>query len=251
MAQEIIYDCRWSDRVDEKFVEDFVATENEVFNNGYTKELFNRKYVDNIYGKSVVEVVYIDGKPEAARGLWRNDIDGRESYQPGDTCVTEACRGKGVFTEMTKRSIEMLPKDALIYNFPNQNSYPGYMKMGWHLVKEYGFALFNKKKYFEEHPMKIDNQYADWWLPLDDGMMYINKGNDYFLVRKMSKPLCYKILTCAEKEIAEKLPKASFGVFFYRSEQKNFYNSKLGLPLRVVSKDENIKYIPIWKIDVL
>lgn len=251
MSTEIIYDCRWSDGVDEKFIEDFVATENEVFKNGYTKELFNKKYIDNIYGNSVVEVVYIDGVPSAARGLWRNDIDGKESYQPGDTCVTEACRGKGVFTEMTKRSIAMLPEDALIYNFPNQNSYPGYMKMGWHLVKEYGFALFNKKKYFEEHPVKMDKQYADWWLPADDGLMYMNKGNDYFLARKMGKPLCYRVVACVEKETAEKFPKADFGVFFYRSERKSFYNSKLGLPIHVVSKDENIKYIPVWKIDVL
>lgn len=251
MSAEILYDCRWSIQVDEKFINDFITVENEVFQNGYTKELFNRKYLDNIYGKSVVEVVYIDGVPSAARGLWRNDINGRESYQPGDTCVTEACRGKGVFTEMTKRSIAMLPEDALIYNFPNQNSFPGYMKMGWNLVKEYGFALFSKKQYFAEHPDKMEKIYAQWWLPANDGLMYTKKGNDYFLVRKMSKPFCYRVVTCVDKEVAEKMPKASLGLFFYRSTRKTFYNSKMGLPLHVVSKDDNINYIPVWKIDVL
>ncbi|MBR5246896.1 MAG: GNAT family N-acetyltransferase [Clostridia bacterium] len=251
MSTEIIYDCRWSDEVDEKFIEDFIVVENEVFKNGYTKGLFKKKYIDNIYGKSVVEVVYIDDVPSAARGLWRNDIDGRESYQPGDTCVTEACRGKGVFTEMTKRSVAMLPEDALVYNFPNQNSYPGYMKMGWHLVKKYDFAIFNKKNYFEEHPVKMDKQYAEWWVPTDNGLMYVKKGNDFFLVRKMSKPLCYRVVACVEREFAEIFQKAPFGIFFYRSEKKNFYNSKLGLPIHVVSKDENIEYIPIWKIDAL
>ena len=135
---EIIYDCRWSDDVDEKFIEDFIATENAVFNNNYTKEQFQKKYIDNIFGKSIVEVVYLDGAPVAARGLWRNDVNGKKAYQPGDTCVTDACRGKGIFTVMTKKSIEMTDEDDLIYNFPNQNSYPGYMKMGWKLVGEYG-----------------------------------------------------------------------------------------------------------------
>ena len=127
---EIVYDCRWSDEVDEKFIKDFIDTENEVFKSDYTEALFRKKYINNIYGKSVVEVVYIDGIPSAARGLWRNDIDGKEAYQPGDTCVTEACRGKGVFTEMTKRSIAMLPEDAIIYNFPNQK----WLKNGQWLV---------------------------------------------------------------------------------------------------------------------
>lgn len=251
MNNEIIYDCRWSNKVDEKFIEDFIAVEDNVFKNNYSKELFTQKYINNIYGESVVEVVYIDGIPSAARGLWRNDIEGKEAYQPGDTCVTEACRGKGVFTEMTKRSIALLPENALIYNFPNQNSFPGYMKMGWHLVKEYGFALFNKKKYFKEHPVKMDEVYAKWWLPTTIGLLYFKNGNDYFLVRKMNKPFCYKLVAQVDEEVAKQFPKKSMGVVFYRSEEKNFYNAKLGLPIHVVSKSNDINYIPVWKIDAL
>ena len=248
---EIIYDCRWSDEVDEKFIKDFIDTENEVFKNNYTKGLFERKYISNIYGKSVVEVVYIDGKASAARGLWRNDIDGKEAYQPGDTCVTEACRGKGVFTEMTKRSIDMLPEGVIVYNFPNQNSFPGYIKMGWKIVKEYGFSVFTSaKSYLKEHPVKMDKTYADWWLDHEDSGLYSFKsGNEYFLVRPLRK-FCYRVCANVEKETAERFPSKPFGVCFYRSEKKTFYNKKLGLPIRVVSKND-IGYIPVWKIDVL
>ena len=248
---DILYDCRWSDAVDDKFISDFVATENAVFKGNYTKELFNKKYVNNIYGKSVVEVVYLDGEPVAARGLWRNDIDGNEAYQPGDTCVTEVCRGKGIFTEMTKRSVAMLPDEAMIYNFPNQNSFPGYMKMGWKLVGEYRFALFSPKQYFKEHPDKMDKKYAEWWLPASREILYFVSGGEYFLVRPLGKPMCYKVIACVEEEIAKKYSKAPFGFKFYRSKKKTFYNSKLGATMHVVSKNDDVTYIPIWKIDAI
>lgn len=247
---EIFYDCRWSDGVDEKFIEDFIVTQRAVFKNDYSKELFIKKYVNNIYGKSVVEVVYLDGEPVAARGLWRNDIYGKPSYQPGDTCVTEICRGKGIFTEMTKRSLALLSKDDIIYNFPNQNSFPGYMKMGWKLVNEYGFVIFfGAKKYLKEHPIKMDKQYADWWLENNTGFLSMERGGEFFLLRPM-RPFCYKVCACVDREVAERYPKMKFGICFYRSTQKTFYNKKLGLPLHVVSK-QDIDYIPIWKIDVI
>lgn len=247
---EIIYDCRWSNEIDEKFIQDFITTENAVFGGNYTKELFAKKYIDNIYGNSVVEVVYIDGEPVAARGLWRNDIYDKPSYQPGDTCVTEICRGKGIFTEMTKKSLEMLEANDIVYNFPNQNSYPGYMKMGWNLVKEYGMAIFTgEKAYLKEHPVKMDKQYADWWIDQTSGLYSFKCGNEYFLVRPLRK-FCYKICACVEKEIAEQFPQKPFGICFYRSEKKTFYNKKMGLPLHVVSK-QILDYVPIWKIDAI
>lgn len=247
---EIFYDCRWSDGVDKKFIEDFIATQRAVFKNDYSKELFEKKYINNIYGKSVVEVVYLDSQPVAARGLWRNDIYGKPAYQPGDTCVTEICRGKGIFTEMTKRSIELLSEDDIIYNFPNQNSFPGYMKMGWKLVNEYGFAIFTTASgYLKEHPVKMDKRYADWWINDKAGFYSMKKGNEYFLVRPI-RQFCYKVCACVEKSVAERFPKKQMGICFYRSTQKTFYNKKLGLPLHVVSK-QDINYIPIWKIDVI
>lgn len=247
---EIIYDCRWSDSVDNKFIKDFITTENAVFNCNYTEKQFKQKYIDNIYGKSVVEVVYIDGEPVAARGLWRNDINGVAAYQPGDTCVNEVCRGKGIFTEMTKRSIAMLSPDDLIYNFPNQNSFPGYMKMGWKLVGEYGMVLFTgAHNYLKEHPVKMDKEYADWWLEGKEGLLSYKFKNEYFLVRPI-RNFCYRIVACVPKEVAERYNRVSFGFYFYRSSKKTFYNKKLGLPLHVVSKG-NIDYVPLWKIDVI
>ncbi len=251
MSENIIYDCRWSNEVDEKFTNDFTTTVSRIFKTNYTTDFFKKKYINNIYGQSVLVVVYIDDKPEGARGLWRNDIYNKESYQPGDTCVSEACRGKGIFSEMTKRSVAMLPQDAIIYNFPNDNSFPGYMKMGWNLVNDYGFVLFSKRAFAKEHPESMDQEYADWWLQDAQEILHCKKGNAYFLAKKLNKPFCYEVFAKTTKQVAERFPIVRAGLYFFRSPKKTFYNKHMGLPLHVVCKNKDIQNIPLWKIDAL
>lgn len=252
MEDNIIYDCRFSGEVDDKFINDFISVEREVFKNNYSKELFIKKYINNPFGESVVAVVYLNGKPVAARGLWRNDINSQPAYQPADTCVSGACRGRGIFTQMTECSIKMLNSNDVVYNFPNQNSYPGYIKMGWKLMGEYGFELFTgNNKYKKEHPVKMDKAYADWWINPKDSLYYFKCGDEYYLVRKMAKRFCFKICAAVPREIALQFSKKPFGFCFYRSKRHTFYNKSIGMPLHVVSKSNKDEYIPLWKIDVL
>lgn len=246
----IIYDCRWSKDLDEKFISDFCQVEQEVFHNDYSKEYFNHKFTNNIYGPSVLVVVYIDDAPSAARALWRNDIEGREAYQPGDTCVLEVCRGKGVFTEMTMRSIAMLPESAIIYNFPNHNSFPGYMKMGWQLLHDYRIKLFlTVDGYLKEHPIKMDDYYARWWV-VGQNLLYTKKSGHYFLLQKDHRPFCYHVFSEVSRDIALSFPKFRIGFVFYKTETKTFYNSYF-LPTHLVCRNTDVSYIPTWKIDAL
>lgn len=245
---ELVYDCRWSTSVDDKFISDFCAVERAVFHNSYSKNYFKKKFQDNIYGPSVLEVVYIDGVPSAARALWRNDISGNEAYQPGDTCVLDSCRGKGVFVEMTKRAVAMLPDAPFIYNFPNPSSYPGYIKMGWSLMQEYGIRLFSIKRYFSEHPVKMDSEYANWWIVGRKKLSYIKRKGYFFLVKSDRRPLFKHVVACVDEEIAKCFPKSGWGVFFYSSKKHTFYNSRF-LKKRVVCRNSRLDYIPTWKID--
>lgn len=247
---EIVYDCRWSADLDEKFKEDFCQVERAVFHNDYSEDYLKKKFLDNIYGPSVLEVVYIDGVPSAARALWRNDIEGKEAYQPGDTCVMDNCRGKGVFTEMTKRSIALLSKDAIIYNFPNHQSFPGYLKMGWTLLHEYGIRLFTTQRYFSEHPVKMDKEYAKWWVVGNVNLSYIKREGFYFLVRPDRRPLFKHVIACVDEEVAKSFPKATWGIVFYKSDKNTFYNRHF-MKSHVVSRNPEMKYIPTWKIDAL
>lgn len=250
MSQNLIYDCRWSDKADDKFIDDYNLVQNTVFQNGYNKELFKKKFLENIYGPSIIIVVYSNERPIAARAFWRNDIDGIEAYQPGDVCVLEECRGKGVFTEMTKKAFAMLPEDAITYTFPNSNSFPAHLKMGNKLVASYYPCLFTHKRYQKEHTLKLDKDYADWWFSGSDRIKYIKRNGCYYLVIDYGLPFMYIVLAEVEKETAKKFPKSCMGIYFYRSTKTSFYN-KNKRPLYIVCKENNISYIPTWKVDSL
>lgn len=249
MKSEIIYDCRWSDALDEQFIADYLYIQNEVFGCG-TREEFRRQFEDNIFGRSVIEVVYIDCKPAAARAIWRNDVCGHEAYQPGSTCVLEACRGKGVFKEMTMRAINMLPTDAVVYNFPNPNSFPGYIKMGWTLLHDYNIRLLTSyESYKKEHPIIMDKAYAEWWV-MGRNLYYTKCFGHYFLMHKDHRPLCYRILAEVEKDVAERFPHIRCGLFFYKSECTTWYN-RWFVRAHVVTLNPELGYVPTWKIDAI
>lgn len=246
----IIYDCRWSDKADDKFIDDYNQVQNAVFQNGYNKELFKKKYLENIYGSSIIIVVYGNDKPIAARAFWRNDIDGTEAYQPGDVCVLEECRGRGVFTEMTKRAFAMLGNNSIIYTYPNSNSFPAHLKMGNKLIASYYPRLFSHKRYQKEHTLKLDKEYTEWWFSANDRIKHIKRNGCYYLVIGYGLPYMYIVLAEVEKETAKKFSKSCMGIYFYRSTKASFYN-KNKRPLHIVCKDENITYIPTWKVDSL
>lgn len=248
--ENIVYDIRWSHQLDDRFINDYRHVCSTVFKINFTRQHFDRKFIKNIYGPSVLVVVYIDDVPSAARTLWRNDICGNEAYQPGDTCVMENCRGKGVFSIMTKKSIELLPKNAIIYNFPNPNSFPGYIKMGWKLVHNYGMCLLGSyNKYAQEHPVKMVKEYAQWWIS-GRNLSYTKREGHYFLLQKDRRPLCYRVLAEVDKEIAVLYPHVVFGFFFYKSTKITWYSKHFAVS-HVVSRSSYLGYIPTWKIDAV
>lgn len=247
----ILYDCRWSDDVDTRFIKDFIKVEREVFGE-YSEDNFTKKYRQNIYGPSIVCIVYIEGIPSAARALWRNDLDGREAYQPVETCVLAQCRGKGVFSEMTKRAISMISSEAVIYNFPNHNSFPGYLKLGWKSVREYRMVLLTSlRDYKQLHPRKMDKQYADWWLEGRTDLRQIKRFGTYFLVKKYPRPGCWKVLSEVDESIAKQFPRLKRpALIFYSGLKSTFYNKRFATAHVVAKVDREIS-IPVWKMDVI
>jgi hypothetical protein len=244
--------CKYSTEADDKFISDFISVQNAVFG-GYTLKHFNHKFRENIYGPSVLAVVYNDsGNPIAARALWRNDIDGRECYQPGDTCVLKEARGKGVFSQMTIQAIKLLPPESVIYNFPNQNSYPGYKKLGWDDRASYHLVLLtDNRAYSKEHPTQIDERYFDWWVKPAPGIHHIHKGAKYYLVKAGPRRFCYTVIGEVSEDLAKQMPKLRVpALIFYKSCRVTFYNKRFATSY-VVSKDSDISYVPTWKIDAL
>lgn len=247
--ENLRYDIRWSDSLDEKFITDYLQLQNEVFHCG-SRDRFDVQFINNIYGNSILVVVYLDDEPVAARALWRNDINGQESYQPGSTCVKAVCRGKGIFTEMTKKAVSELPAGVIIYNYPNYNSFPGYMKMGWHVAGKYKSRLYTSYKAFrKEHPASIDNEYVKWWLKGTE-LRYKKIRGRYFLVQKDRRVFCYHILGETDEQSALLFPKLKLGLIFYKSQKETWYNKSLGASC-VVTRNSDIDLIPTWKIDAV
>ena len=246
------YKCEWSSNVDNRMIDDFIRVKNTVFGLHEKRNDFKLKYLDNIYGDSVIVVVYDKKNPVAARALWRNDLEKRKAYQPCDTCVIQKYRGKKIFTHMTKKSTEKIDKDAIIYNFPNDKSIEGYLKMGWSIIATYRLRLFKSNTlYQKEHPRNINNNYLRWWLMQNRKNFYtVKKNNTYYLVKHL-KWIFYLIIGSIEAENQCLFQKASLSILLYSSKKETFYNKNRFKLNIIIKKDylDSTMYIPPYKRD--
>ena len=122
----------WSDVITPSEIEDFRYVVNTVFGPFCTMEYFRRKYIDNIYGPSLIYIVYSDGKPVGSFALWRNDIGGVKAYTSAETSVLPSCHVPGAFGAIIRaKSIFAKENDAVVFAFPNKNSFLGVERMGW------------------------------------------------------------------------------------------------------------------------
>lgn len=245
-SNEVIYVLRWSDQIDKRFLEDFLYVENAVFG-GFSKKLFENKYLNNIYGPSLITVAYLNGKPVAADSMIRNDFNGI-AYQSADTCVLEDCRGKGVFTQMKKREIEIIGENTTIFGFPNGNSFPGFVKMGWVIqCKLYPTPFLFPYLYDKENPILIDVEYAKWLNNASHKYYYIKIGKKYYLVLQGRKH--YQMIGRIEPEAALLFERKKYpGLIRCQSLKKRFFHGN-GYYGSIITYGKTPFVIPYWKCD--
>ena len=98
---------------------------------------FKWKHRNNPFGASPGYVAFIDEKLIGARFFLRWEFILNEqcihALRPVDTVTHPEARGKGVFKKLTLHGLAALSpdKEVFIFNTPNGNSLPGYLKMGW------------------------------------------------------------------------------------------------------------------------
>jgi GNAT superfamily N-acetyltransferase len=102
-------------------------------------EFFRWKHLENPFGRSFMIVAEHDRQIIGFRALmrWRFRIGERtiEAVRPVDTVTHPDHRGRGVFSMLTRTALDSLQGQVdLVFNTPNSNSLPGYLKMGWHVV---------------------------------------------------------------------------------------------------------------------
>ncbi|MFC6836198.1 GNAT family N-acetyltransferase [Halomarina ordinaria] len=113
-----------------------------VFGARKSREWFAWKYEDNPYADHVpIYVAQRDGEVVGARSFFGLELRaGERTYttlEPCDTMVHPDHRRRGLFTRMTERAIERYADDGLdlFFDFPNEQSLPGNLKLGWRVVE--------------------------------------------------------------------------------------------------------------------
>jgi len=105
------------------------------------------KHVLNPFGKSIVFVAETDNKIVGVRAFmqwqWQKSNNKFTAWRAVDTATHPDYQRRGIFKQLTLRALKEAEKypDSFIFNTPNQNSKPGYLKLGWKPVNKIPVTL--------------------------------------------------------------------------------------------------------------
>lgn len=105
-----------------------------------SEEIWNYKHVNNPFGESLVLVAEENNKIIGLRAFmrwqWTCNTKIYNTFRAVDTATHPQHQGKGVFKKLTLKAVELAKKegDHFVFNTPNDQSRPGYLKMGWEVV---------------------------------------------------------------------------------------------------------------------
>lgn len=105
-----------------------------------TEEFWAWKHQKSPFGRSVGVVATHEGRVVSVRPLMKWDFNGDSNtfhaLRAVDTATHPEWRGRGLFRILTEKSIKKAGDEGFcfIFNSPNENSLPGYLKMGWQHV---------------------------------------------------------------------------------------------------------------------
>lgn len=98
---------------------------------------FAWKHEENPFGASPAWVAVSDGRVVGLRTFmrWEFDRGGHHvrAVRAVDTATHPDYQGRGIFSRLTRSALEHLRAEgvAFVFNTPNSQSLPGYLKMGW------------------------------------------------------------------------------------------------------------------------
>ena len=102
-----------------------------------SERLWRWKHEDNPFGESFVLVAEEDGMLIGLRAFmqwqWRRNNEVFKAVRAVDTGTHKNHQGKGIFKKLTLQQVEECRQQGVhfVFNTPNENSRPGYLKMGW------------------------------------------------------------------------------------------------------------------------
>jgi len=124
-----------------------------------TPQQWNWKHTLNPFGRSIVLVAVDGDRVAAVRAFmrWRLTMpDGGElsCVRAVDTAVHPDFQRQGLFRRLNDAAIEASRDDGvnLVFNTPNSQSRPGYLKQGWRDVGPIGVMIRPSLRMFAKHP---------------------------------------------------------------------------------------------------
>ena len=129
----------------------FAALLSDVYQRSISAEHMMWKHLHNPVGPSLITYAQDEqGNMGAARAFWPMYSEKGPLYQPCDTVTHPNFQRRGLFSTLTKMCLDKVENHAAIVNFPNHNSYPAYLKLGWQLYAEnkktIGLSVFKSAK---------------------------------------------------------------------------------------------------------
>ncbi len=102
-----------------------------------SEQLWSWKHIHNPFGNSYVLVAEENGKLIGVRAFMQWQFTRRNkvfrALRAVDTATHPDHQGKGIFKKLTLHLVEICKSEGIhfIFNTPNEQSKPGYLKMGW------------------------------------------------------------------------------------------------------------------------
>lgn len=102
-----------------------------------SESLWNWKHNENPFGASYVLVAEEENTLIGVRAFmrweWRKENKNYQAIRAVDTATHPEHQGKGIFKKLTLAQLELCKKEGthFVFNTPNSQSRPGYLKMGW------------------------------------------------------------------------------------------------------------------------
>jgi GNAT superfamily N-acetyltransferase len=133
------------------------------------------KHHDNPFGRSPAWVA-VDGARIVGLRVWlrwRFVQAGRtwEAVRAVDTATHPEYQGRGIFRRLTTSSLELLREQGVahVFNTPNEQSRPGYLKMGWVEVGKLPTAVRFRSPVAAAKAVRARVPAEKWSLPTDAG----------------------------------------------------------------------------------
>lgn len=207
---------------------------------------YEKKYSKNPYGDSLIVFCYDEEVCVAIQAFMRNDLNGRMAFESGDSATISSHRGKGIFSSLVRAGVAALPKEAIVYGFPNDNSLPAFRKLGWH-IGEREKSTFFKNEYLSDKDF-IDQKYLEWMLDGKNEFYYYNRQGQCLLL-EYKKANIYQVIGYGNANAIMSIPgiqKARFPILFIHHISGTIGTGMLAISL----KEEHLPMIPIYKLDV-